>query len=151
VCVPTCVWPPLTRCPPFPDRIVSCDSRSRRDGKFLEIVGTYDPIARKGVKEVRLNVDRVKYWLGVGAQPSDTTARLLGQFGLLPRRVHKESRIRQIPRDERREFSTLLERSDAGEGEAKLEEEGSVRGEFLARLIAEGKAPWAMLECLKLN
>ena len=48
-------------------------------------LGTYDPIAsRDGVKEVRVKVDRMKYWLSVGAQPSETVARLLAHVGMLP-------------------------------------------------------------------
>ncbi|CAM9799141.1 unnamed protein product, partial [Ascophyllum nodosum] len=48
-------------------------------------VGTYNPLAnRAGVKEVTFKVDRVRYWVSVGAQPSDRVAWLLGQFGILP-------------------------------------------------------------------
>jgi len=66
-------------------RLHVCDSRSPRDGKHLEIVGHYDPIARRdGHKHVGLNVERIKYWLSCGAQPSDTVARLLGQAGVIP-------------------------------------------------------------------
>ncbi|GMH56435.1 hypothetical protein TrLO_g5960 [Triparma laevis f. longispina] len=86
-------------------RIVSCDSRSRRDGKFLEVLGTYDPLIKNGQKEVRLNIDRCRYWLGVGAQPSDVVQRLFGQFGVLPPHVHKRQRQTSIPKNQR-EFST---------------------------------------------
>ena len=48
-------------------------------------MGTYNPIPLDdGIKEVRLNVDRIKYWLSVGAQPSETVAMLLGRAGILP-------------------------------------------------------------------
>ena len=66
-------------------RMVAANARTPRDGKHLEIVGTYNPIANKdGMKEIRLKEDRLKYWLGVGAQPSDRVAWLLGKFGILP-------------------------------------------------------------------
>ena len=66
-------------------RVYVADSRAPRDGKHLEIVGRYDPIAQKdGHKHVSLNVERIKYWLSCGAQPSDTVARLLGQAGVIP-------------------------------------------------------------------
>jgi small subunit ribosomal protein S16 len=66
-------------------RVYVADSRAPRDGKHIEIVGHYDPIAQKdGHKHVGLNVERIKYWLSVGAQPSDTVARLLGQAGVIP-------------------------------------------------------------------
>jgi small subunit ribosomal protein S16 len=49
-------------------RMVAANARTPRDGKFLEVVGTYNPIANKhGMKEIRLKEDRLKYWLGVGA------------------------------------------------------------------------------------
>jgi small subunit ribosomal protein S16 len=56
-------------------RIVAADGRSPRDGRFLERLGTYDPLADPPT--VDLHADRVKYWLGTGAQPSETVARLL--------------------------------------------------------------------------
>ncbi len=56
-------------------RVVVTDKRRPRDGRFVEIVGTYDP--RKQPAEVRLDAERVKYWLGCGAQPSDTVRSLL--------------------------------------------------------------------------
>eukprot|EP00535_Pseudo-nitzschia_heimii_P009261 CAMPEP_0197177392 /NCGR_PEP_ID=MMETSP1423-20130617/3011_1 /TAXON_ID=476441 /ORGANISM="Pseudo-nitzschia heimii, Strain UNC1101" /LENGTH=105 /DNA_ID=CAMNT_0042626929 /DNA_START=256 /DNA_END=573 /DNA_ORIENTATION=- len=66
-------------------RMVAANARTPRDGRFLEIVGTYNPIANAdGMKEIRLKEDRLKYWLGVGAQPSDRVAWILGKFGILP-------------------------------------------------------------------
>jgi small subunit ribosomal protein S16 len=62
-------------------RLVVADSRSPRDGKFIEIIGHYNPIRQPKVLEVK--ADRARYWLGVGAQPSDTAARLLKQVSVL--------------------------------------------------------------------
>jgi small subunit ribosomal protein S16 len=62
-------------------RLVVADSRSPRDGKFIEIIGHYNPIRQPKVLEVK--ADRARYWLGVGAQPSDTVARLLKQVSVL--------------------------------------------------------------------
>ena len=56
-------------------RIVAADSRSPRDGKFLEIVGRYNPQTDPSTIEV--NEERVKHWLSKGAQPSSTVAKLL--------------------------------------------------------------------------
>eukprot|EP00243_Klebsormidium_subtile_P005132 TRINITY_DN201_c0_g2_i1.p1 TRINITY_DN201_c0_g2~~TRINITY_DN201_c0_g2_i1.p1 ORF type:complete len:111 (-),score=15.45 TRINITY_DN201_c0_g2_i1:228-560(-) len=67
-------------------RIFVADSRSPRDGKHIEVVGHYNPLPSKdGHKHVGLDFERIKYWLSVGAQPSDTVARLLGVAGVLPR------------------------------------------------------------------
>jgi small subunit ribosomal protein S16 len=56
-------------------RIVVADSRSPRDGKFIEEIGTYQPL-RKG-DNFTLDLDRAKYWVSTGAQPSDTVASFL--------------------------------------------------------------------------
>jgi len=70
-------------------RIVVADSKSPRDGKFLEIVGQYQP--RTGEQAINLDADRVNYWLNVGAQPTDTVRSLLRKAGLLKQR--HESRL----------------------------------------------------------
>lgn len=97
-------------------RIVVADSRSPRDGRIIEQVGTYNPrplrvnplaamtpdaaaaliadVASTKTKEIALNVDRIMYWIGVGAQPSETVARLLSYARLVPpvpRRVAVET------------------------------------------------------------
>ena len=65
--------------------IFAADSRCPRDGRHLEVVGYYDPIPEKdGNKHVGLNIERIKYWLSVGAQPSAVVQRLLAQAGVLP-------------------------------------------------------------------
>ena len=56
-------------------RIVVADGRSPRDGKFIEEIGTYQP--RKKSDNVKLDLDRAKYWIGKGAQPSDTVASFI--------------------------------------------------------------------------
>jgi small subunit ribosomal protein S16 len=60
-------------------RIVVADSENPRDGRFLEKVGTYDPL--KDPVEVSLNPDRIKYWMEKGAIPSDTVRSLLKKEG----------------------------------------------------------------------
>jgi small subunit ribosomal protein S16 len=67
-------------------RIVAADSRKPRDGKYLEQIGTYNPLlAKDDEKRVQLNEDRARYWLGVGAQPSDRVLRFLDAAGILKR------------------------------------------------------------------
>ncbi len=61
--------------------IVVTDSRKRRDGRFIERVGFYNPKAPEGRESLRVNVERIKYWEGKGAQPSSTVVRLVKQFG----------------------------------------------------------------------
>jgi small subunit ribosomal protein S16 len=59
--------------------IVVADSRSRRDGRYIERIGFYNPIATGGEQPLRVASDRLSYWTGVGAQMSPTVARLVGQ------------------------------------------------------------------------
>lgn len=57
--------------------IVVADKRARRDGRFIERIGFYNPIAKGGEEPLRIAMDRLAYWRGVGAQPSETVARLI--------------------------------------------------------------------------
>ena len=67
-------------------RIVVANSRSPRDGKYLEQIGTYNPVLAKDSPErVKLIEDRARYWLGVGAQPTDRVARFLDAAGIKER------------------------------------------------------------------
>lgn len=67
-------------------RIVVATSRSPRDGKYLEQIGTYNPLlAKDSADRVKLVEDRARYWLGVGAQPTDRVARFLDAAGILER------------------------------------------------------------------
>ena len=61
-------------------RVVIADSRARRNGPFIEIIGTYDPL--KEPSEVKLDVDKAKYWLQRGAQPTDIVKKLIQRAGL---------------------------------------------------------------------
>ncbi len=64
---------------PFFNLVVT-DSRNARDGRFVERVGFYDPKAPAGRESIRINLERLEYWKGKGAQPSDTVQRLVKQF-----------------------------------------------------------------------
>lgn len=65
-------------------RVVVADSRNPRDGRFIEKLGTYNPIlASDHPQRLVLNQERIKHWLGVGAEPTDRLARFFGQMGLI--------------------------------------------------------------------
>lgn len=67
-------------------RVVVADSRNARDGRFIEKVGTYNPLLAKDSPErVKLDADRIAHWLSVGAQPTDRVARFLDAAGLKER------------------------------------------------------------------
>lgn len=68
-------------------RIVAADSRMPRDGRFIEKLGTYNPLLAKDSEErVIMDLDRVKYWLGQGAQPTERLARMLEAAGVLEKK-----------------------------------------------------------------
>ena len=61
-------------------RIVAIDGRQPRDGRIIEELGSYDPMVKNTDERVRLRPDRVKYWISVGAQPSEKVAVLLKKY-----------------------------------------------------------------------
>ena len=65
--------------------IVIADERSPRDGRFIEKIGTFDPLMPKKTERVVVDTDRVKHWLSKGAQPTDRVLRFLDAAGLLKR------------------------------------------------------------------
>lgn len=70
--------------------IVATDSRMPRDGRFLEKLGTYNPLLAKDSEDrVKMDVERVQYWLGQGAQPTDRVARFLEAAGVTPKTERK--------------------------------------------------------------
>ena len=89
-------------------KIVAIDSRKARNAQPIEYLGTWDPLPDKdGRKSLRLSEDRVKYWLTVGAQPSDAVAKLLWRVKMLPKPPVTYKPTRSTPKSER-EFSTLV-------------------------------------------
>ena len=83
-------------------RVVVADSRFPRDGRFIEKLGTYNPMLPKDSKErVNLDVERVKHWLSKGAQPTDRVLRFLDAAGLLKRKPRSNPE-RAIPRAEKK-------------------------------------------------
>jgi len=68
-------------------RIVAADSRMPRDGRFIEKLGTYNPLLPKDSEErVKMDMERVQYWLGEGAQPTDRVSRFLEAAGVLEKK-----------------------------------------------------------------
>ena len=111
-------------------RIVVADSRMPRDGRFIERVGSYDPLLPKDHAErVVLNEDRIKHWLGVGARPSDRVNRFLDAAGIMKRKPRNNPQ-KALPGQKR------LDRE-----EAKREAEQKAKEEAEAAAAAEAEAP----------
>lgn len=78
-------------------RIVAADGRMPRDGRFIEKLGTYNPLLPKGNENrVRINIERGKHWLGLGAQPTDRVARMFEAAGVLPPRTRNNPKKGQL-------------------------------------------------------
>lgn len=78
-------------------RVVVADSRSPRDGRFIEEIGTYDPLPDPAV--VHIDVDKVRDWMRRGAQPSEPARSLLEQQGILPRRARSAAPAAAVGED----------------------------------------------------
>ena len=102
-------------------RVVVADSRKPRDGRYIERVGTYNPMVAKDHPErLKLDDERIKYWLGVGARPSDRVARFLGDLGMIDKPPIPEQTKQHLPR------AKTLERQKEAEEKAKKAAESPV-------------------------
>ncbi len=84
--------------------IVVADSRTARDSGFIEKVGTYDPMQPKeSANRVALKTERIQHWLQIGAQPTDRTALMLSQAGLIKAPVRNATPIKSAPKKKAQE------------------------------------------------
>ena len=110
-------------------RMVVTPSTTRRDGKFIEVLGTYNPKAHARAEELKLKMDRIDHWLGVGAQPTDTAKSLIRQGRLTPEewllKADREA-AKRLARAQKGNVAPAMEESNEGtpvvEPEAKPEE-----------------------------
>jgi len=72
-------------------RIVVAESTAPRDGKYVEIIGTYDPLTEPAT--IKIDGDRAKHWLGVGAQPTERVVKLMAREGLVPAPVYASKAV----------------------------------------------------------
>jgi small subunit ribosomal protein S16 len=99
--------------------IVVADSRCPRDGRFIEKVGTYNPfLANDNPDRVKLNAERVQYWVKNGAQASDRVARLLFIANLGPKVVVREAPKKSAPKAKAQERIKVLAEAAAKAAEA---------------------------------
>lgn len=103
--------------------IVVADSRSPRDGRFIEKVGTYNPmLARENPQRVTLVEERVKYWVGVGAQPSERVARFLHAANLGPKVEKRVTPKKSAPKAKAQERIKLAAEAAKAAAEAAAAE-----------------------------
>lgn len=122
-------------------KIVVADKRYPRDGRFLEKLGTYDPLLPEGdEKRVVLNLERIQYWIGQGAQPSDRIARMLFKAGAGPKVTWDESPKKSAPK------AKTVERMKEKEEKRKAAEEAAAAAAAEAKAAKEAPAPEAAAE-----
>ena len=103
-------------------RIVVTDSRNPRDGRYIERLGTYNPmVAKDNPERLAIKEDRIKYWLGVGARPTDRVARFLSGIGLVDKPAVPEQTKQHLPR------AKTLERMKDAEDKAKQAQEAAAK------------------------
>ena len=109
-------------------KVVVADSRFPRDGRFIEKLGFFNPLIPKDKKErMSLDAERVKYWLGQGAQPTTRVARILGENELMPMPAKGNNPLKAIPKKDRKkgdetEAPKEEAKTEAPKEEAKTEE-----------------------------
>ncbi|RAL22905.1 30S ribosomal protein S16 [Lujinxingia litoralis] len=128
-------------------RVVAADQRSPRDGRFIEVLGTYDPMQEPAA--LRLNGERVDYWLSVGAQPSDTVRSLIrklrrGELGIDLAAEGAEKAAKEAAALAKKEAleaarAKIAEEAKAAEAK-KAEEEAAKKAEEAAKKAAEEAA-----------
>ena len=99
-------------------KIVIADSRSPRDGRFIEKVGFFNPLLPKTKKErINLEVERIKYWIEKGAKPTLRVSRILGEAEVMPMPPKGNNPLKAIPKKDRKK-----EKSEEAKAEPKKEE-----------------------------
>ena len=105
-------------------KIVVADSRFARDGRYIEILGFFNPLLPKEKKErVGLEPDRIKYWLGQGAKPTTRVARILGENELMPMPERGNNPKKAIPKKERKKEGSEEKKAEEPKAEEKKSEE----------------------------
>jgi len=121
-------------------RIVAADSRMPRDGRYIERLGTYNPLLAKDSEErVKMNMERIQYWLGEGAQPTDRISRMLEAAGILEKKLRtnlKKGEPGQKAKDRVEQKAAKL-----AEAEAAPEAPAEVAAEAPAEAEAAPEAP----------
>lgn len=130
-------------------RIVAADSRRARDGRFLEVIGNYNPIMRPAV--ITIDEDRLSYWLGEGAETSDTVGSLLTQIGFVAKyetakaggdvsEMELKTTIKERKKKTRKVKKAIIAKAQAAEAEATAKEAEAKKAAEEAKAAKEAKA-----------
>jgi len=104
-------------------KIVVADSRFPRDGRFIEKLGSFNPLLPKEKKErIKLESERVKHWLSKGARPTTRVSRILGEVNIIPMPKPGNNPQKAIPKKDRKKEGKEEPKKEAPKQEAKKEE-----------------------------
>ncbi|MBL4603314.1 MAG: 30S ribosomal protein S16 [Emcibacteraceae bacterium] len=127
-------------------RVVVADGRAPRDGKYIEKVGTHNPLLPKDHEDrIKLNVERIEYWLGQGAQPTDRVARFLDAAGILKREARNnpnkgkpgEKALERIEEKKEKAAAAVEAVAEAKEAEKAAIAEAKAAAEAPAEVVVE--------------
>jgi len=105
-------------------KIVVAESRFARDGRFIEKLGFFNPLLPKEKEDrIRLETDRIKYWIGQGAKPTTRVARILGEKQIIPMPTNSNNPQKAIPKKDRKKAEAPKEekKAEAPKEEKKAE------------------------------
>lgn len=118
-------------------RIVVADTRSPRDGRFIEKIGTYNPLLPKDSEDrIRFSEDRMKHWLGQGAKPTDRVSRFLEARGILEKKARKSPQ-KGLPGKKAQERAKEREEAAKAAAEAAKQAEAAPAEEAPAEAASE--------------
>lgn len=120
-------------------RIVIAEVEAPRDGRFIEKVGTYNPmLPKEDAKRITLEVERLKHWISVGAQPTDRVARFLGEAGLIAMPKPHNNPIKAQPKKKAQErMKAEAERKTQEEADKKAATEAASQAAMAPETVAE--------------
>ena len=124
-------------------RLNAIDSRTPRDGRIVEKLGHYDPIEKDQAKQLVLNKERIEYWIGVGAVPSDTVAELISRIGIVSKHYQEKLAHKKKAREIAKKKGLLYDntqRAEAKKAAEKTEAETKAKADAEAKVKAEADA-----------
>ncbi len=122
-------------------RIVAADSRMPRDGRYIEKLGTYNPLLAKDSEErVKMDVDRIKHWIGEGAQPTDRISRMLEAAGIIEKKVRSNPKKAEPGEKAKARIQEKAEKAAAAKEAAEAPVEAPVEEAPVEEAAAEEKA-----------
>ena len=124
-------------------RIVVADSRRARDGKFIDQLGTYNPMLPKDSPDrVKIDVEKAKDWMAKGAQPSDRVTIFLSNLNVVEKPVITEKTKKHLPKKKTQErLAAAKEKEEGAKAEAEAPAEAEAKAEAPAEAEAKAEAP----------